>query len=160
MTRSTGSGGGPAGPVLIRPGVGGVVSVADTPSPTVTGGVVTVITPPVGGVTVMTPPRRHPPTTVTTPPALGGGGLAHHPKRHPRVSVPEAPSGCKAETGQWTPADTPAPGASSGVRTGPFPRLPAGFPRRQRPIRRRLHVAGPPPSRSAASREARSPWRR
>jgi hypothetical protein len=148
MTPSTGRRPRPTGPVLFRPGVGGVVSVADTPSPTVTGGVVTVITPPVGGVTVMTPPRRHPPTPVTTPSAVGGGGLAHHPKQHPRVGVPEAPARCKAETGQSTPADASAPGAGSGVRTGPSPRVPARFPRRQRPIRRRPHVPGPSPSRS------------
>jgi len=145
MTPPTARGCRRAGPVLVRAGVGGVVSVADTPSPTVTGGVVTVITPPVGGVTVMTPPRRHPPTAVTTPLTLGGGGLAHHPKRHPRVSVPGAPSGCKAETGQWRPADAPAPAAGSRVRAGPFPRLPDRFPPRQRPIRRRLHATGPAP---------------
>jgi hypothetical protein len=49
MTPPTAHGHRPAGPLLIQAGAGGVVSVADTPSPTVTGGVVTVITPPVGG---------------------------------------------------------------------------------------------------------------
>ncbi len=130
MTPPTFSGYLRAGPVLIRPGVGGVVSVADTLLPTVTGGVVTVITPPVGGVTVMTPPRRHPPTAVTTPLALGGGGLAHHPKQHPRVTVPEALRGVKRKPGNGRPLTPHRQGLAprSPRRTVPAPAAPPPAP--------------------------------
>src|SRR6266496_4472368 len=146
MTPSTARGCRPAGLVRIGPGVGGVVSVADTPSPTVRGGVVTVITPPVGGVTVTTPPRRHPPTAVTTPPALGGGGLAHHPSDTPGGAVRRPLRGVKRKPANGGPLTLQRQGlAPESVPDRPAPAdpLPTPATAHPRPAPRRRSVPVP-----------------